>query len=1004
MKAQRRLMFVLTTALLVLLGLAGITLAAPSLLKPVVGPNASYADGSWSSDWVDIQAGETIPFTHDIGGEPALYAVDLWFRDTRAGGLGIHHRAYGGMDVAGQRHGVFWHELTDSSISVTRMGDDLGAAQVLLRIWVPDPPDYDSDWMDIQLGEILTLTHGLGGEAGDYTVGLIFRDTVGTLGTHQYAFGGLEVGGQYQGAGWQNLTASTVEVLRFGGDTTVHQVRLFIRRPDEPNYDSEWTDVARNETQAFAHGLGGNPNRYVVRISARSVALGINARTAGGMEAGGHFFGANWQNLTDSAISVFRRAHDASAEQVRVRIWTDEEEVLPWETWSNGNYVNDLSMGDGVIWASTDGGAVKWDPSTGDYTKYITSDGLGDGGVWSSTSDGSGVTWFSTAGGGLAAFDGSEWTVFTTEDGLRGNTVRAIALQNGVKWIATTSGLNAFDDGGTPHDKSDDTWTGFSTADGLGYPYVYDVALDASGLKWMATYGGGICVLDDGGTPHDKTDDNWETFSEEDGLVYRGTWSLAIDQHDRVWICTTKGLGLLDPGGTPFDKSDDSWAAFTTVDGLANDSLRQVALDSAGRAWIGTAGGGVSVLNPGTTPFDKRDDTWTTFSTSDGLAGQYVYAVLLDDPANQVWLGTGGEGISRLAYAGTVEDKSDDTWTLFATDDPMPADYVRAVLAEGDHVWAATYDGLAVTNGISWTTYAHSDGLGSKYVYDLVAQDGLLWAGTAGALNAFDDGGTPYDGSDDTWTAFRAGDGLSSDCVQNIALDGDGQKWVITCGHELNVLDDGGSPHDKSDDQWHTYTGTESLDWGWVYDLTVDDEDHLWIGTNIGLFVLDFADTPFDEADDTWGTFTVADGLASDYVNAVVPGPGGQVWAGTSQGLCVLDHGATPFDKTDDTWTTFQTGDGLVWNSVQDIALDVLGRIWVATAEGLSVLDTDGTPHDKSDDTYVQWGTSDGLADDTLTTISINREGTVWVGTEAGLSRMTGAVECMLYLPLVEKG
>ena len=298
----------------------------------VVDLGAANTQSVYSSGWVDIAPLETRTFTHSLGGDPDLYAVELWFRDTRPGGLGIHHRAYGGMDVNGQRHGVHWEGLTDTSIDVTRHRDDVTAAQVYLRVRQIDPPRYDSDWVDIDAGWLMTLTHSLGGDVDDYTAGVRFRDgSTSGRGIHQYAIGGLEADGAVSGACWQQLTDSTVQIVRFAGDVTADQLRLYIDIPDPPAYDSDWVDVARGETVTLTHGLGGNANTYVVRASARSTAvagLGINCRGTGGLEASGRFWGGNWERLTDNTVNVFRRGQDSFADQMRVRIWRPEFEVL----------------------------------------------------------------------------------------------------------------------------------------------------------------------------------------------------------------------------------------------------------------------------------------------------------------------------------------------------------------------------------------------------------------------------------------------------------------------------------------------------------------------------------------------------------------------------------------------------------------------------------------------------------------------------------------------------
>lgn len=40
---------------------------------------------SWSSGWVDIATDTAVTFTHNLGGNPDDYAVELWFRDTDTG-------------------------------------------------------------------------------------------------------------------------------------------------------------------------------------------------------------------------------------------------------------------------------------------------------------------------------------------------------------------------------------------------------------------------------------------------------------------------------------------------------------------------------------------------------------------------------------------------------------------------------------------------------------------------------------------------------------------------------------------------------------------------------------------------------------------------------------------------------------------------------------------------------------------------------------------------------
>jgi len=281
----------------------------------------------WSSGWVDIAPDTATTFTHDLGGDPDNYAVELWLRDTDAGGKGVNIWGMGGFEAGGNFYGAHWQRLTDTTIEVVRRSDDLFADQVRVRVWFPDPPEWDSDWVDIAPGTLERLTHNLGGDVDDYVVGMVFKDTApGGVGVNARCYGGMEWATQLSGAAWYNLTATTIDVWRYQDDDWADQVRVRIFVPEPPDWDSGWIDISTDETKSFTHGLGGNPGLYLVRGWQKDTAetgymYGINHLYSGGYEAAGSFFGTSWENLTDTTINVFRRPDDYAADQVRFRIW-----------------------------------------------------------------------------------------------------------------------------------------------------------------------------------------------------------------------------------------------------------------------------------------------------------------------------------------------------------------------------------------------------------------------------------------------------------------------------------------------------------------------------------------------------------------------------------------------------------------------------------------------------------------------------------------------------------
>ena len=217
------------------------------------------------------------------------------------------------------------------TITVGRQPTDIYADQVRVWIWPSEADvEYCTGWSPIAKGATATITHNLGGDVNDYAVKLWFRNP-SPSGVHQIYYGSVEDEGFLYGAYWKGLTNTQVQVTRNADDTEVVEFLLCVSVPDPPDWDSGWQDIAPGETITLSHGLGTNINRYIVRTEFKEVPLkgspdaqaeihqiayGGEAVTEDDQEVG-----ANWQNLTNQSISVYRWADDPYVDQVRVRIW-----------------------------------------------------------------------------------------------------------------------------------------------------------------------------------------------------------------------------------------------------------------------------------------------------------------------------------------------------------------------------------------------------------------------------------------------------------------------------------------------------------------------------------------------------------------------------------------------------------------------------------------------------------------------------------------------------------
>jgi len=103
------------------------------------GPNiAAFPRPAYDSGWVSISKATTKTLTHNLGGNPDNYVVDMQFQSSM---YGRNQRYYGGYHfrsgvVPHQRLGAYWHGLDDTQINVYRERRDTAVSYVRVRIWV----------------------------------------------------------------------------------------------------------------------------------------------------------------------------------------------------------------------------------------------------------------------------------------------------------------------------------------------------------------------------------------------------------------------------------------------------------------------------------------------------------------------------------------------------------------------------------------------------------------------------------------------------------------------------------------------------------------------------------------------------------------------------------------------------------------------------------------------------------------------------------------------------
>jgi hypothetical protein len=323
-----------------ILGLASATSVQQLAPPPPDPPGGNFVRSlpDYDSGWEAIDPAETLTMTHNLGGSTTDdYVVDLMFLN----GDGAHHLSYGGDDIGSDENGAFWRNLSTTSVRVHRWEDDLEVSEVRLRIWVVPEADYDSDWVEIDPEEAITLTHDLGGDADDYLVYMEAKHTpVASSGLGvNHLYYGLDAnrpsgtGTPYwHGFYWRALTNSNITVERAWHDWSADVVRVRIWVTPEADYDSGWAKIAAANDRVFDHGLGGPNNHLYVNLEFKSddSDYAIHHWCYGWVTIPtGYYYGATWHDLSAGSIIVSRGSGDGLADQVRVRIWAPRQVWIP---------------------------------------------------------------------------------------------------------------------------------------------------------------------------------------------------------------------------------------------------------------------------------------------------------------------------------------------------------------------------------------------------------------------------------------------------------------------------------------------------------------------------------------------------------------------------------------------------------------------------------------------------------------------------------------------------
>jgi ligand-binding sensor domain-containing protein len=105
---------------------------------------------------------------------------------------------------------------------------------------------------------------------------------------------------------------------------------------------------------------------------------------------------------------------------------------------------------------------------------------------------------------------------------------------DGTKWFGTDQGVAAHKGNNTL-----ESWTVYTTDEGLVNNFVQTIAADKKGNLWFGTKGGGISVFDGA---------KWTSYTSENGLNSNNILCLIVDNEGVIWIGTDYGVAAFSEG------------------------------------------------------------------------------------------------------------------------------------------------------------------------------------------------------------------------------------------------------------------------------------------------------------------------------------------------------------------------------------------------------------------------------------------------------------------------
>lgn len=232
------------------------------------------------------------------------------------------------------------------------------------------------------------------------------------------------------------------------------------------------------------------------------------------------------------------------------------------------------------------------------------------------------------------------------------------------------------------------------------------MAIDKNGTKWIPTTYSGLLAFNETANPQFKI----ITDGDRGNLPSSTVRCVAIDNNNRLWIGTNKGLRVLQ-GVDRFttETQPTTNAIIILEDGLAQElmyeqSIIDITVDGGNNKWIGTGSAGAFLVSP-----DGQQTLFHFTKENSPLPSNTINDIEIDNATGEVFFAT-DKGM--VSYRGTSTEASDDLSKVYVFPNPV----------------RPTFDGDVNISGLLDNANVKITDIEGNLVYETTSEGGtVLW-------------------------------------------------------------------------------------------------------------------------------------------------------------------------------------------------------------------------------------------------------------------------------------